>query len=76
MARNSQDPLAVRHHDVLALARDPEPCLLEGPHRIKVIDARNLGQELHRYLDFSNLFPIQLLFYHRKVLSDGIPDVF
>ena len=76
MAGNGKNPLAVRHHDVLALARDPESGLLEGSHRIKMIDARDLGQGLHRYLDFSNLFALELLFYHRKVLSDGIPDVF
>jgi hypothetical protein len=68
--------VSIRHHDVLTLARDPESGLLEGAHRIEVIDAWNLGQGLHRYLDLSDLLILELLFNYRKVLSDGIPDVF
>lgn len=62
VARNGKDPPTVSHHDVLALTRDPESSLFEGAYRIKVIYPGNLGQVLHRYLDFSNLFTLKLLF--------------
>ncbi len=35
----------VRHDDVFTLTHHREPGLLERAHRIKVIDARNLGQD-------------------------------
>ena len=75
MARNRKDPPTVSHYDVLALTRDPESSLFEGAYRIEAIYAGDLGQVLHRYLDFSNLFTLKLLFDDRDVLSDGIPDV-
>jgi hypothetical protein len=64
VTRNGEDPLAIRHHDVLPLTRDSEPRLLEGAHRIEMIDAWYLRQGLHRYLDFSDLFAFKLLFDH------------
>ena len=62
VAWDRKDPLAVGHHDVLTLARNPEARLLEGAHRIEVIDARDLRQRLHRDLDFANFFALELLF--------------
>jgi hypothetical protein len=32
---------AVRHHDMLPLAKDAKASLLKGPHGIEVIDAGN-----------------------------------
>lgn len=75
MAWNGEDRLTVRHDDMLPLTSDRESSLLEGAHRIKVIDTGNLGQGLQRYLDFSNLFALKLFLDYREVLSDGIPDV-
>ena len=69
------NPLPVPQHGVLSLARNPGPGLLERAHSIEVIDARNLGQVLYRDLDFANLFALELLFHHGKVLSDSIPNV-
>jgi hypothetical protein len=62
VTRNGEDPLPIGHHDVLALARNPEPRLFEGAHRIEVIDAWDLGQRLYRDLDFANFHAPQLLF--------------
>jgi hypothetical protein len=62
VAWDRKDPLAVGHHDVFTLARNPEARLFEGAHRIEVIDARDLRQRLHRDLDFSNFFALELLF--------------
>ena len=75
VARNGENSLAIRHHDVLALTRDPEPRLFEGTHCIKVIDAWNLGQALHRNFDFANFFALELFIHHREVLSNGITNV-
>jgi hypothetical protein len=58
-----------------ALTRDPETSLFEGTYRVEVIDARNLGQWLHRYLDFSNFFAFELLSNYREVFSDRIANV-
>jgi len=44
VARNSQDALTVTHNDVLALAHDSESGLFKRAHRVKMIDAWNLGQ--------------------------------
>ena len=57
-----ENPLSIGHHDVLALARDPESGLFEGSHSIEMIDAGNLGHGLHRDFDFANLFALELLF--------------
>src|SRR5207344_65224 len=62
VTRNGENPLPVGHHDMFALARNPEAGFLEGPHGIEVIDAWNLGQGLHRNFDFANLFVFELLF--------------
>jgi hypothetical protein len=72
---NGQDPLPIRHYDVFALARDPEPGFLQGSHSIEVIDARNLGQGLHRDLDFANFFTLELLFNYSQVFSDRVPNI-
>jgi hypothetical protein len=42
MARDREDADAVRHNDVLTLTNDPKASFLQGPHRIKVVDAGNL----------------------------------
>ena len=39
MAGDSEDAHAIRHDDVLALSHDPESGLLQGAHRIEVVDA-------------------------------------
>jgi hypothetical protein len=44
VAGNSQYACAVRHYDVLALSDDSEARLFQGPDRIKMIDAGDLGQ--------------------------------
>jgi len=44
MARNRDYPLAVTHYDVLSLAKDPEPGLLQRPYGIEMVNARELGQ--------------------------------
>ena len=75
VARDGEDSLAIRHHDVLALTCDPEPRLFEGAHCIKVIDAWNLGQALHRNFDFANFFALQLLVHHSEIFPNGITDV-
>ena len=45
VARNSEDSRPVAHDDVLALAKDNEARLFERPDCIKMIDARELGQD-------------------------------
>lgn len=44
VTRDRQDTLAIAHDDVLGLTHDPEPGLLEGAHRIEMVDAGELGQ--------------------------------
>jgi hypothetical protein len=44
VARDRQDPLAVAHHDVLALTHDPEAGFLQRPHRVQMVDAGKPGQ--------------------------------
>jgi hypothetical protein len=39
VARNRDNPLAVRHDDMLALPSDTETGLFKRPHCVKVIDA-------------------------------------
>ena len=41
---NRENAQTVRHDNMFALAHDCEACLLEGAHRIAVIDALNLDQ--------------------------------
>jgi len=67
--------LAIRHHDVLALTCDPKPGLFEGAHCIKMIDAWNLGQMLHRDFDFTNFFALELFVHHGEVLPDSITNI-
>ena len=43
VTRDGQDACAVRHDDVLALADDLEPRLLESSHGIEVVDAGDPG---------------------------------
>jgi hypothetical protein len=38
-----KDSATVRHNDVLALANDPEPGLLQGADRLEVRNAGDLG---------------------------------
>jgi hypothetical protein len=38
---NRDDSSAVRHHHVPALPGNPEPCLLKGAHRVKVVYSCN-----------------------------------
>jgi hypothetical protein len=45
---------------MLALACNPETGLLKGAHCIQVIDASDVGQTLHRDIDFANLFATEL----------------
>ena len=42
VSRNGQDAGTVSHDDVLSLAEDSEPSLLEGSNRGLVVDARDL----------------------------------
>lgn len=75
VARNGDNSLAIRHHDVLALTCDPKPGLFEGAHCIKMIDAWNLGQMLHRDFDFTNFFALELFVHHGEVLPDSITNI-
>ena len=45
LAWNRYNPTPIRHDDMLALARNPETQLLQCTHRIKVIDAGQLGHD-------------------------------
>ncbi|MDN5850895.1 MAG: hypothetical protein L0H63_14875 [Nitrococcus sp.] len=42
--RDRQDALAVAHDDVHGVTHNPEPDLLDGAHRIEIIDAGEFGQ--------------------------------
>lgn len=44
VARDRQNARAIRHDDMLTLSNNRETCLLQGAHRIEVVDARYLGQ--------------------------------
>jgi hypothetical protein len=44
MTRDRHDPLTIAHDDVLTLAHDPKPGLFECAHRVKMVDAGDLGQ--------------------------------
>lgn len=52
---NRENALPVSHHDVLALASDPETSFLERPNRLEMVVPRSLGT-LDRDLDFPNVF--------------------
>ncbi len=60
VTRNGENALAIRHHNMLALACNPETRLLKGTHCIQVVDASNFGQTLDRDLDFADLFATEL----------------
>ena len=45
MTGNGEDASAVRHHDMLALTHDGKPCLFKSTRNIKMVNARNLGQD-------------------------------
>ncbi len=60
VTRNGENTLAICHHNMLALACNPETGLLKGAHCIQVIDASDVGQTLHRDIDFANLFATEL----------------
>ena len=51
---NGDDPDAVGHHDVLALADDSKASRLQGPHGILMIDVGDLGHVLRGDLDFAH----------------------
>jgi hypothetical protein len=60
VTRNGKNALAIRHHNMLALACNPETRLLKGAHCIQVVDASDFGQTLHRDLDFADLLATEL----------------
>ena len=63
VTRNGENALAIRHYNMLALACNPETCLLEGAHCVQVVDASDFGQTLHRDLDFADLFAMELFLH-------------
>ena len=75
VARDRQDAHAVGHHDVLPLSHDSESRLLECPHRVQVVDARDLRHRSARDVDFADHRATQQVFTGGEVLADGVPDV-
>ena len=45
VTRNGEDSRSIAHHNVLTLSKDKETRLFKRPNRIKVVDARELGQD-------------------------------
>lgn len=43
VARDRHDSVPVRHHNMLALARNPKPCFLQRTDSIEVIHAGQFG---------------------------------
>ena len=60
VTRNGENSLAIRHHNMLALACNPETRLLKSTNCIQVVDASDFGQSLHRDFDFADLFATEL----------------
>lgn len=73
--RNGEDPRAVGHNDVLALADNDEADFLERADRVEVVDAVDLGQELNGHVDFANLFAAKPFLDRAEILANGVLDV-
>ena len=74
MARDGENADPIGHHNVLALASDPETGLLEGAHRLEVVYARNLRHQLGD-LDLADHGTAQQFLPGGEVLVDGVLDV-
>lgn len=75
VTRNGENASAIRHHNMLALARDPQARLFKGAYCIEVVDASDLGQALHRDFDFADIFATELFRNDTEVLANGFTDV-
>lgn len=64
VAGNRHDALTVAHDDVLSLTDDLETGLLERPHGVEVIDARDLWQGLDDHFDFADVLATELLVHN------------
>ena len=73
--RDGENPTAITHYHVLALAQDDESGLFERPNSIEMVDAGKLGQASGRYFHDTNLLAAQLIVDDGQVLLDGNPDV-
>ncbi len=73
-SRDSEDALAIGHHDVLAFSSDPEASLLQSPNSVTVVDARDPGH-LHRHVDLADVSVTELLLNDFDIFSDCVSDV-
>ena len=73
--RNRDDPGAVGHDDVLALANDPEVCLLECSNCAEMIDARDSRHDSDRDLDFPNLLTLEKIINSPEVFPNRVLNI-
>jgi len=72
---NGDDPHAIGHHNVLALAGDTKSRLLQRPNRVEVANAWDLRHGSDRNLDLSDLRTLDERTRDLEVLADGLLDV-
>lgn len=60
---------------VLPLSHDSESRFLKRPHRVQVVDARDLRHRSARDFNFSDRGTPEQILACGEVLADGIPDV-
>lgn len=58
LARDREDALSIGHNDVLAFPSNSEPSLLQRPHCVTVVNAREL-RHLDRDVDLANAGQLQ-----------------
>jgi len=75
LPRDRQDAHAVGHHDVLPLPHNSESRLLKCPHRVQMIDARDLRHRSARDFDFADRSTPKQILARGKVFADGVPDI-
>ena len=73
--RDGDDPSPVRHHDVLALPRDPEPGLFECPDSANVSDSRYLRHPLCWDFHFPKVLLTGKLLGDFEVVQNRVLDV-
>ena len=55
---------------------DAEASLLQGPDRVQVVDARQLGHRSDGDFDFPDLVLLHQLVHRRKIFTDRVPNIF